>query len=345
MSGVALHGLVILQIVQRDQPAVGRHGRGQHVRRFALIEFLGAVFRDPRQRLRQIGKSDEVALIVEVAVPQKDALRFRRFRARLRDLSDSRERVRCGEALRRHARWRAARSSAHFCLPYFFCAISKPRTVPGTPEERQPSMLSRVSLPLASRYMLRDALPGASSRKSMNVVRPSAIRISHESAAAEVARERMRHGQRESHCDRGVHGVAALLQDFDSRLLGGVRGHDHRMMRADGFARFERRGTHEKEYRGNSRSGAAECVWVHCLSVNRFDRRSLVSTRRAWPGKHGFDLTRGCADALIFSERARCRRCRLSSAAPAAALRQDDAAVDDDGAVPVAARRSRASAS
>src|SRR6187431_3124822 len=39
-------------------------------------------------------------------------------------------------------------------------------------------MLSFVSSPLASRYMLRDALAGAISRKSTNVERPSANRIS-----------------------------------------------------------------------------------------------------------------------------------------------------------------------
>src|SRR6266542_3561567 len=66
--------------------------------------------------------------------------------------------------------------SAHFRRPYFDTAISNPRIVPGTPDDRQPSMLSRVSWPFASRYMLRDAFPGARSRKSMNVVRPSAIR-------------------------------------------------------------------------------------------------------------------------------------------------------------------------
>ena len=68
--------------------------------------------------------------------------------------------------------------SAHFFLPYLLTAISKPRTVPGTPDERQPSVLSLVIAPLASRYMLRDAFSGARSRKSMNVARPSAMRIS-----------------------------------------------------------------------------------------------------------------------------------------------------------------------
>src|ERR1700682_6483620 len=68
--------------------------------------------------------------------------------------------------------------STHVFFPYFDTAISKPRTVPGTPDDRHPSMLSFVSAPFASRYMLRDAFSGARSRKSMNVVRPSAMRIS-----------------------------------------------------------------------------------------------------------------------------------------------------------------------
>src|ERR687892_2180949 len=75
------------------------------------------------------------------------------------------------------ANWIAgARLSAHDFLPYFSTAIWNPRTVPGTPDDRQPSMLSRVSSPLASRYMLRVALAGAISRKSMKVERPSAKR-------------------------------------------------------------------------------------------------------------------------------------------------------------------------
>src|SRR5581483_6848202 len=68
--------------------------------------------------------------------------------------------------------------SAHVRLPYFVCAISKPRTLPGTPDDRHPSMLSFVGLPLGSRYMSCDAFSGARSRKSMNVARPSARRIS-----------------------------------------------------------------------------------------------------------------------------------------------------------------------
>ncbi len=69
-------------------------------------------------------------------------------------------------------------SSAHGLLPYFLCASSKPRTVPGTPTARQPIKLSGVRLPCASRYIFRVALRGAVSRKSMKVVRPSARRMS-----------------------------------------------------------------------------------------------------------------------------------------------------------------------
>lgn len=69
-------------------------------------------------------------------------------------------------------------NSAQLFCPNFLCAYSKPRTLPGTPEDRHPTMLSRVGLPLASRYMLRVAAPGAFSRKSMKAVRPSAMRMS-----------------------------------------------------------------------------------------------------------------------------------------------------------------------
>src|SRR3954463_10095115 len=68
--------------------------------------------------------------------------------------------------------------SAHVFLPYLRTAISKPRTVPGTPDERQPSVLALVISPLASRYMLRVAFSGARSRKSRNFAVPPAMRIS-----------------------------------------------------------------------------------------------------------------------------------------------------------------------
>ena len=69
-------------------------------------------------------------------------------------------------------------SSAHGRLPKCLDAYSRPATVPGTPDALYPVMLSRVSLPAASRYMSCDAASGARSRKSMKVVRPSASRTS-----------------------------------------------------------------------------------------------------------------------------------------------------------------------
>src|ERR1700682_753818 len=71
-----------------------------------------------------------------------------------------------------------AMSSAHFFRPHLLTAISNPRTVPGTQDDRQPSTLSLVSSPFASRSMLRDDFSGSRSRKSMNVILPSAMRIS-----------------------------------------------------------------------------------------------------------------------------------------------------------------------
>src|SRR5258707_1083347 len=61
--------------------------------------------------------------------------------------------------------------SAHDRAPYLVSAISIPRTMPGTAADRQPSTLSRVGLPEASRYMSWVAVPGATSRKSTNVAR------------------------------------------------------------------------------------------------------------------------------------------------------------------------------
>ena len=71
-----------------------------------------------------------------------------------------------------------ATRSVHLRRPYRDCASSNPRTVPGTPDARHPSTESSVGFPEASRYMSRDARAGACSRKSMNVERPLANRIS-----------------------------------------------------------------------------------------------------------------------------------------------------------------------
>src|ERR1043166_8758486 len=96
---------------------------------------------------------------------------------RLRDpLSDSESGYETGNPFA--SSMAGASVSAHERLPYFARAISKPRTVPGTPDDRHPSMLSCVRLPDASRYMFRDDFSGARSRKSMNAARPSARRIS-----------------------------------------------------------------------------------------------------------------------------------------------------------------------
>ena len=57
-------------------------------------------------------------------------------------------------------------SSAHGFVPYFRCASKRPATDPGTPAARAPVRLRSVSWPVLSRYMSREAPPGAFSRKS-----------------------------------------------------------------------------------------------------------------------------------------------------------------------------------
>ena len=49
-------------------------------------------------------------------------------------------------------------------VPYFESAAAIPATAPGTPDALYPMMLSLVGLPAASRYMLRLAASGATSR-------------------------------------------------------------------------------------------------------------------------------------------------------------------------------------
>ena len=61
---------------------------------------------------------------------------------------------------------------------------------------------------------------------------PVGLAQQQEAAAADIARERMRDGQRESHRDRGIHGIAAGFQDCNADV-GGVRflGNHHRLAR------------------------------------------------------------------------------------------------------------------
>jgi hypothetical protein len=96
-------------------------------------------------------------------------------------------------------------------LPYFVSAISKPRTLPGTPEERHPSILSTrrialgVEVHVARRFFRRPLTEIDERRPAVGEANQ------HVTAAADVSGERMRHRHRETDCDRRVDRVAALL--------------------------------------------------------------------------------------------------------------------------------------
>ena len=99
--------------------------------------------------------------------------------------------------------------------------------------------------------MFRVAASGAFSRKSMNVLRPSAKRAEQESSAADVARERIGDGQREADGYRGVDRVSARLQHAQTNV-GGQRllRHHHRVSR---MLRLARRQANRQE-QSHSRS-------------------------------------------------------------------------------------------
>ena len=88
-------------------------------------------------------------------------------------------------------------------------------------------MLSSVALPAASRYMLREA----AGRGALAKVEEGGAAIrqpdQHESAASQVAGRRMRDGESEAHRDRGVHRVAARLQDLEPGFGGMALARDH----------------------------------------------------------------------------------------------------------------------
>src|SRR5690349_1474057 len=102
-------------------------------------------------------------------------------------------------------------------VPYFASASVIPATAPGTPEARCPSWLRPGGLPLASTYMLRGAAVGEVD--------------DHEAAAADVAGDRVGHGEREPDRDRGVDRVPAGLEDLDARLARQPAvARDHRVL-------------------------------------------------------------------------------------------------------------------
>ena len=80
----------------------------------------------------------------------------------------------------------------------------------------------------------------------------------HESAAADVAGERVGDSERESGGHRGVDGVAAPLQDFQAgpgREV--VAGHDHPLLGFHGCALGEQR-SRPRENEGNGQKGDSQ---------------------------------------------------------------------------------------
>jgi len=64
----------------------------------------------------------------------------------------------------------------------------------------------------------------------MNVLRPSASRMVMKTAAADVARERIRHGEREPDRDRGIDRIASAFEHGDAGVgREALLRHNHRV--------------------------------------------------------------------------------------------------------------------
>ena len=96
--------------------------------------------------------------------------------------------------------------------------MCSPATVPGTPTRGGCCGAAAKSYLPSVSHISAMHRPAPTSRKSKDVGSPVAGAIDHESAAADVAGGRVRHGQRERGRDRGVDGVAAALDDLAADL-------------------------------------------------------------------------------------------------------------------------------
>jgi len=72
----------------------------------------------------------------------------------------------------------------------------------------------------------------------------------HEATAAKIARSRVRHGQRESGCDRGIYRVSTFLQDLHADAgRNRVYRHDRRIRKTDHRGRKGCLLRHRTDYR------------------------------------------------------------------------------------------------
>ena len=211
---------VSLQIGFGDQSAVRRHVLGQQASRLAFVEILRAVLLHPLQRARQFGLHEKFARFVDISRPQKNAVGFRkaaqpaRVYAAIAPVHTTPE-----------SPWPPVPPPDAPAPPTASCRTSCWRTPsahrPRNPRRAVPVTASCVALPggvqvHVARGRQRRALAEIDKRGAA-VRQPD----QHEAAAAEVARERMGHRQRQSHRYRRVNGVAAVLQNLQPGF-GGV---------------------------------------------------------------------------------------------------------------------------
>ena len=213
----ALDSGVVLQIGQRDQAAVAGHRFGEFLRRLAFVEFLRAVLRDAVQRARELGLRQSVAGVPISPVLLEDALGFRVLRQVAGALQRFRQRIAHWETLRRQG-GSGFNEIGPFAAAVF--AMSQLESAHGAGNAGGFPAVQAFAGGLSGSIQIHVARGFLGSALAKIDEGGTAVGETdqHESAAAQVSGVGMRHGERESDGDRGVHGIAAVLQDLDAHV-------------------------------------------------------------------------------------------------------------------------------
>ena len=219
-DGRAPHGLIAGQVGRRDDAAALPHlvddGRGDRAR----VEAVPALARDAFERAREIRLHEPRA--------RRPAAGRRAGRAPPRRTGRSASAF-CSMDVRkmssttkpsRARRMAGAITRARGSVPCFSSSASRPATLPGTPDARCPTSDASVGLPSAPMNMSREAAAGA----GLTVVERGGRAVCEAqhgvAAAADVAGLGIRDREGEPDGHRGVHRVAAGLEDLDAGLGG-----------------------------------------------------------------------------------------------------------------------------
>ncbi len=213
----ALDGAVVSQIVGGHHAARGLHGRGDFVRDRPLVEGARALARDRLERLREIALDQTVAGRHRAAVGFEENLRRRGPARQPRVLVGQRLRpvVGEGEAVARHRNRRRDQIGQRETAGAVF-VLGQREAGDGAGHADGKRGIARF-LRIGIALRIEKAFGVDAARRGFAIIDRGVVAIGevdhHEAAAAEIAGARIADGQRKADRDRGIHRIAALLQN------------------------------------------------------------------------------------------------------------------------------------